>query len=80
MDVPVLGRLEQVTAEVLDRNGQILQLAVEAARHDDTEPSLHWATAELALAPLAPGDYVMRMAVQQGSKRHESLTAFKVVP
>ena len=80
VDVPVLGALEQVTAEVLDRNGQILQLAVEATRRDDTEPSLQWATAELALAPLAPGDYVMRTAIQQGSKRHESLTAFKVVP
>jgi VWFA-related protein len=80
VDVPVLGSMEQVTAEVLDRNGQTLQLGVEAARRDDPEPSLHWASAELALAPLAPGDYVVRTAVQQGGNRHESLTAFKVVP
>jgi VWFA-related protein len=80
VDVPVLGSLEQVTGDVLDRNGQPLPLAVEAVRRDDTEPSLHWASAELALAPLAPGDYVLRTTVQQGSTRRESLTAFKVVP
>ncbi len=80
IDVPVLGAVGQVTAEVLDRNGQTLQLAVEAARRDDPEPSLHWATAELALSPLAPGDYVMRTAVQQGTKRNETVTAFKIVP
>jgi len=32
------------------------------------------------LAPLAPGDYVVRTAIQQGSNRNETLTAFKVVP
>jgi hypothetical protein len=80
IDVPVLGTLEQVTAAVLDRNGQPLQLAVEAVRRDDPEPSLHWASAELALAPLAPGDYVVRTAVQQGYNRRESLTALKFLP
>ena len=33
-----------------------------------------------ASPPLAPGDYVVRTAIQQGSGRHETLTAFKVVP
>ena len=54
VDVPVLGSFEQVTAEVLDRNGQKLQLAVESTRREDAEPSLRWASADLALAPLAP--------------------------
>jgi VWFA-related protein len=80
IDVPVLGSFEQVTAEVLDRNGQTLQLAVESTRREDTEPSLQWATADVGLAPLAPGDYLVRTAIQQGSGRHETLTAFKVVP
>jgi VWFA-related protein len=80
VDVPVLGSFEQVTAEVLDRNGQRLQLAVESTRREDTEPSLRWASADLALAPLAPGDYVVRTAILQGSNRNETLTAFKVVP
>jgi hypothetical protein len=80
IDVPVLGSFEQVTAEVLDRNGQKLQLAVESTRREDAEPSLRWASADLALAPLAPGDYVVRTAILQGSNRNETLTAFKVVP
>ena len=80
VDVPVLGSFEQVNAEVLDRNGRTLQLAVGSAQREDTEPSLRWASADLALAPLAPGDYVVRTAVHQGTGRHETLTAFKVVP
>jgi len=39
-----------------------------------------WATAELVLAPLAPGDYVIRTNVQRGSDRQEILTAFRIVP
>jgi VWFA-related protein len=80
VDVPVLGAFEQVTAEVLDRNGRTLPLALESVRREDTEPSLQWASADLGLAPLAPGDYVVRTAIQQGSNRNETLTAFKVVP
>jgi VWFA-related protein len=80
VDVPILGTLDRVTAEVLDRNGKTLQLPVESTRRDDPEPSLHWASAEVSLAPLAPGDYLVKTTVQQGSQTSESLTAFRVIP
>jgi hypothetical protein len=80
VDVPILGTLDRVTAEVLDRNGKTLQLPVESTRRDDPEPSLHWASAEVSLAPLAPGDYLVKTTVQQGSQTSDSLTAFRVIP
>ena len=80
VDVPVLGALDGVTAEVLDRNGKTLGVPVEPVRRDDPEPSLHWASVEVALAPLAPGDYLVRTSVVRGSETSESLTAIRVVP
>jgi len=45
-----------------------------AMRHDPD--GTHWTTAELALMPLAPGDYVIEIA--GGSETR--MVAFRVVP
>jgi hypothetical protein len=66
---------EGVTARLLDRTGKPLAVPVTAAIRNDADAS-RWLTAQLALAPLAPGDYVIEMAV--GSRR--TITAFRVVP
>jgi hypothetical protein len=62
------------TARLLDRNGQLLAVPVTAAVRDDADGS-RWHTAQLALAPLAAGDYVIEIAA--GSRR--TLAAFRVV-
>jgi hypothetical protein len=62
------------TARLLDRNGQPLAVPVTAAVRDDADGS-RWHTAQLALAPLAAGDYVIEIAA--GSRR--TLAAFRVV-
>ncbi len=66
--VPGLGRL-------LDRTGKELPAPVTAAVRDDADGS-RWITAQLALAALAPGDYIMELV--EGEKR--MLTAFRVIP
>jgi VWFA-related protein len=66
---------DPVTARLLDRTGKPLAVPVTAAVRDDSDGS-RWLTAQVALAPLAPGDYVIEMAV--GDKR--MVTAFRVVP
>ena len=55
-----------VTARLLDRTGKPLAVPVTAAVRDDADGS-RWPTAQLALAPLAPGDYVIELTV--GSSR-----------
>jgi VWFA-related protein len=63
------------TAQLLSRAGQAMTIPVTAAIRDDADGA-RWRTAQLALAPLAPGDYV----VEQSAGTETSLTAFRVLP
>jgi VWFA-related protein len=63
------------TARLLDRIGKPLAVPVATAIRDDADGS-RWQTAQLALAPLAPGDYVIEIA--NGERR--MLSAFRIVP
>lgn len=62
------------TATLLDRAGAALNVRVATSVRPDGP--LTWAVAELALAPLAHGDYVVKLVVDG----HESVTAIRVVP
>ncbi|MBZ5559711.1 MAG: VWA domain-containing protein [Acidobacteriia bacterium] len=74
VEVPATSS-DAATARLLDRAGRPLAVPVTAATRDDGD-GLRWHTAQLALAPLAPGDYVIEVA--SGDKR--TLSAFRVVP
>jgi VWFA-related protein len=63
------------TAQLLNRVGQSMPIPVAAAIRDDADGS-RWRTAQFALAPLAPGDYV----VEQAAGAETTLTAFRVLP
>jgi len=73
VEVPTLSA-EIGSARLLDRTGKALSVPVIAAVRDDGDGS-RWRTAQLALAQLAPGDYVIELS--EGDKR--MLTAFRVV-
>ncbi len=64
-----------VTARLLDRLGKPLAVPVAAAVRDEADGS-RWATAELMLAPLAPGEYVIELT---GGADARTLVAFQVV-
>jgi VWFA-related protein len=74
VDVPA-PNATAVTARLLDRNGNAMSVPVTAMMRDDPDGS-RWQSAEVTLAPLAPGDYVME--VTAGTAR--TLAAFRVVP
>ena len=67
---------EPATARLLDRTGKPLAVPVTAAVRDDADGS-RWVTAQLALAPLAPADYVDR---DWRSASRRMISAFRVVP
>jgi hypothetical protein len=69
---------EAVTAVLLDRAGA--EIAVPVAAGTRIDAGRAWATAELALAPLAPADYVLRMTLESASRRVEVFAGIKVVP
>ena len=64
-----------VTARLLDRNGNALAIPVTATVRDDPDGS-RWQSAEVALAPLAPADYLVELTVPAG----RTLLAFRVIP
>jgi hypothetical protein len=66
---------DPVAARLLDRTGRALPVPLSAALRDDADGS-KWMTAQLALAPLAPGDY----AIELSSGDKKTISAFRVVP
>jgi hypothetical protein len=73
VEVPAAG--DATSARLLDRTGKPLAVPVAAATRTDADGT-RWATGELALAPLAPADYVVEVVV--GETR--TMAAFRVVP
>jgi hypothetical protein len=69
---------DSVTAELLDRSGKILPLPVTASVVEID--FVRWSRAELVLAPLAAGDYVLRLASLRGAERVVTLAPFRIVP
>jgi hypothetical protein len=69
---------ESVSAELLDRSGKPLPLPVTAATSE--KDFARWVRGEIALAPLAAGDYVIRITARRGSEQVQMLAAFRIVP
>ncbi len=69
---------DSVSAELLDRGGKPLPLPVAATIVE--RDFVRWARAELALAPLAPGDYVIRLTAKRGAEQVLTLAPFRIVP
>jgi VWFA-related protein len=63
------------TAQLLNRTGQPMTIPITTAVRNDADGS-RWRTAQLALAPLAPGDYV----IEQSAGAEKTLTAFRILP
>jgi len=75
---------DPMTARLLDRTGKPLAVPVTAAVRDDADGS-RWATAQLALAPLAPADYAIEITAGSGGPggsggERRLIAAFRVVP
>ena len=68
-----------VAARLLDRLGKALPIPLTASVRDDADGS-RWQTTELALAPLAAGDYLIELASGAGGEEKRTLVAFRVVP
>jgi hypothetical protein len=73
-----------VTARLLDRTGKPLAVPVTATVRDDADGS-RWVTAQLALAPLAAGDYVIEIVSGSGGSgapggERRMISAFRIVP
>lgn len=70
---PALAQLDERRARLLDRRGQPLAIAVTVSTpREDT------VAADLTLAPLAAGDYLIELAAGAGGRTERHLVAFRV--
>jgi VWFA-related protein len=78
VDVPLASAPEAVTSRVLDRKGQPLSLPVTIGQRE--EGGVRFATAEVALAPLAPADYVIEVSARYGTREEKVIAAIRIIP
>jgi hypothetical protein len=64
------------TARLLDRAGKALQVPVQISERVDAVDGVRWIVADVALAPLAPGDYAVEVTAGGASQ----VTGFRIVP
>ena len=62
---------------VLDRNGNKTAVPVVTGERTDSSGQ-RWLTADITLAPLGPGDYVVEMTATTGTEQQKTLTAIRV--
>jgi VWFA-related protein len=64
------------TAKLLDRSGKDIAIPLQVGQRDDPGADFHWIVVDATLAPLAAGDYVIEVTVDDARQ----VMAFKVVP
>ncbi len=78
VDVATGVPVDSVEAQLLDRKGQRLSLPVTVGQREDG--GQRFVTAEITLAPLAVGDYLVEVSARRGEKTDTILAAFRIVP
>lgn len=78
LELPSAEGVAATSAEILDRSGKTMNIPVTTSVRNDG--ALTWATAEVALAPLALGDYALRLKTERAGKSSEVVTGFRVIP
>jgi hypothetical protein len=66
------------TGAILDRNGKATPVPVAVGERTDAATGQRWLTADITLAPLGAGDYVVELTVTKGSQRQKTLAAIRV--
>ncbi len=78
IDVPVTSASDSASARLLDRKGQPLPIPVTTGQREDN--GVQYATAEVTIAPLAPGDYLVELSVKRGNRTEKLVAALRVIP
>jgi VWFA-related protein len=76
-DVALTGDTKVTAARILDRNGTAIELPVTLSERTDADGK-RWTSADVVLAPLAAGDYIVEISATVGGAEQKRLTAFRV--
>jgi hypothetical protein len=79
VEVPLPEDGAKPGGRLLNKLGVAMELpVVVATRQDPSGPA--WISGELALAPLAPGDYAIELGFADGSTQRKAIAPFRLVP
>ena len=77
IEFPVPADARPGAGRMLDRAGQPLPIPVTPAGRTD-DAGTHWLTADITLAPLGAGDFVIEMSYIAAGTEHKTVTAIRV--
>jgi VWFA-related protein len=80
LEVPRGSGEGPATARLLGRDGQAINVSVALSERIDPATEQRLIVADLPLAPLAQGDYVLEVALTQGDKTESATYTFRVIP
>lgn len=80
LEVPRLDAAAVVSARLLNRAGQVLQVPVAVSEQAAAPGTPALILADLTLAPLAPGEYVVEVAATRGAAAETRTYAVRLVP
>jgi VWFA-related protein len=78
LDLPLTAAPASPSAELLDRDGRTIGIPVTVTTR--SENGLNWVTADVGLAPLAAGTYLVRMKPDNAKPETQVVTGFRIVP
>jgi VWFA-related protein len=80
VETPLLAADATVSARLLNRLGQPMAVPVTLGERIDESLQLRVALAELTLAPLAPGEYVVEVTATKGAATATVSYGFRIIP
>ena len=78
LELEAAGNAPGWSGVLLDRNGNKTAVPVVTAERIDQAAGQRWLTAEVTLAPLGPGDYVIELTAVDGAQQKTTLVAIRV--
>jgi VWFA-related protein len=79
LELPAGDGVKAGAARLLDRTGQPLGVPVTTGERVDDATAARWITADVVLAPLAPGDYAIEVGTTNGPTESRVVCGIRVV-
>lgn len=80
LEVPISAEGAALSARLLDREGQAMALPVAVSERAPADDTARAVVADLTLAPLAQGEYVLELDATRDGTRDSVHFAFRIVP
>ena len=78
LEVPMAPNDKPGPGRLLDKNGQPSPVPVAISERTDAASSQRWLVADVTLAPLGAGDYVVELSASSGTLEKKVMTAIRV--